>query len=147
VCWEACPKRKPYRCGLICTATKRDCTQEALTISLAGFNVLYGIGSIGASIALAVGTSGIGSVIAAFGIVVGTGEFGAGVTEMAATLVSYPFCTEPKKKTAVVKALEKARVKYHQVLNRTLLINIHFTFIHCLRQQPIFPSFLPLRHC
>jgi hypothetical protein len=97
---------------------------QMLQIGMGGFNALYGIGAIGASIGLAVGTEGIGTVIAAFGIVAGAGEFGYGILQLASTLVSYTFCSGGDgAKSEVMAKIDAAKLKYDQAF-RSACVNM-----------------------
>ena len=68
ICKEECPADKPFECGDLCAGNKRECTQEILDLSRRGFSVLVGLGAIGTSIALTIGTSGAAIGLGVFGV-------------------------------------------------------------------------------
>ena len=110
---------KPYRCGLTCTASKADCSSQSIILSMAGFNVLYGLGSMGASITNLIGTAGLHAIISAFGFVSGSGNMGSGFTGMISSMISYPFCAGPVAKEAIIDELQAAKTNYQSTLTQT----------------------------
>ena len=67
-CKEDCPVDKPFECGDLCAGNKRECSAEVLDLTRRGFSVLFGLGAIGSSIALTIGTSGAAIGLGAFGV-------------------------------------------------------------------------------
>lgn len=119
VCWQICPEDKPFRCGLLCTATKYDCDEQKIQISMAGFKVLWGIGSIGASISAVIGSAGMLTVIASFGLVSGIGNLGQSVITFITQLVNYPFCGGDERKEMVVVGLQQAHANYISAMEKS----------------------------
>lgn len=80
-----------------------------IEFSINGFGMVYGIGALGASIALGVGGVGLAPFFAAFGIVSGVGSFGSGAMRTIGQISSYPFCYgSEEERNSVVLSIDEA---------------------------------------
>lgn len=79
-----------------------------MAISIAGFNVLFGLASMSASIAAVFGTAGLSIMISSFGLLTGLADFGIGTTSLITKFVGYPQCdgsSPPIKSVNVTEVL------------------------------------------
>lgn len=118
VCVETCPPSKPFKCGMICTASTDECREQKIQLSMGGFSFLYGlVAMIGSGLVIA-GTSGAAAVIGAFGFVAGSAELASGSLDLAGVMTSYPFCYAHGNNTAT-DVLNSFKDRYERLLNAT----------------------------
>jgi hypothetical protein len=119
-CHELCPPSHPFRCGNVCAETEEGCTVEILALTQYSFGVIFGLGTLTASILSVVGVVALNAAIAGLGIVIGTLSAGGNVVNLIQELISVPFCTPEEQTKVLTEEFRANNAKYKDLLESTI---------------------------
>ena len=130
LCHEPCPLTKPFKCGMVCTADSRECTEEMIQVTLGGLGLAGGLATFVTSIIGVVGvtTTAIETAVGMFGIFGGSSAAAMSILRLLEQLTTYPMCYQHKNVTKAEQVLVDFRARYHRMFTESCKQTTNGTF-------------------